>query len=47
MSAFTPIKEREARAKVHHSQYIRTANTPDEAGTNPAEPATPAQPEVK
>jgi hypothetical protein len=34
MSILTLIKKRE-QPKVHHSQYIRTANTPDEAGTEP------------
>lgn len=47
MSVFTPIKKRED-SKVHHSQYIRTANTPDEEGKAPAEPDTkPAEPEAK
>lgn len=47
MSVFTPIKKLE-QPKVHHSQYIRTANTPDEEGTAPTEPATkPAEPETK
>jgi hypothetical protein len=46
MSVFTPIKKDE-EAKVHHSQYIRTENTPDETGTKPADPAAPAQPDAK
>jgi len=46
MSVFTPINKDE-EAKVHNSQYIRTANTPDEADTKPADPVTPAQPEAK
>ena len=46
MSVFTPTKTFES--KVHHSQYIRTANTPDEEDATPAEPATkPVEPETK
>jgi len=47
MSVFTPTKASEEPAKVHNSQYIRTANTPDEAGTKPAEPVSPTKPETK
>ena len=47
MSIFTPIKEGKEQAKVHNSQYIRTANTPDEAGIKPADPVKPTQPEAK
>lgn len=47
MSVFTPIKKSE-ESKVHYSQYIRTANAPDEEGTTPAEPATkPEESETK
>lgn len=47
MSVFAPIKTLK-QSKVHYSQYIRTANTPDEEGTKPAEPDTkPAEPETK
>lgn len=47
MSVFTPIKKFE-QPKVHYSQYIRIANTPDEEGTKPAEPDTkPAETETK
>lgn len=47
MSVFTPTKKFE-QSKVHYSQYIRTANTPEEEGTTPAEPATkPEEPETK
>ncbi|HTH72759.1 MAG TPA: hypothetical protein VL737_05380 [Candidatus Pristimantibacillus sp.] len=46
MSVFTPTKEDKEEAKVHHSQYIRTENTPDE-GAKPAEPGKPTQPEAK
>lgn len=47
MSVFTPTKQR-YQPKVHYSQYIRTANAPDDEGTVPAEPATkPEEPETK
>lgn len=47
MSVFTLTKNFQ-RPKVHYSQYIRTANTPDEEGDTPAEPETkPAEPETK
>lgn len=36
MSVFMPTKN--YQPKVHHSQYIRTANTPDEKDTTPVEP---------
>lgn len=39
MSVFTPTKH--YQPKVHHSQYIRTANTPDESDTKPANPVAP------
>lgn len=47
MSVFTFTKKDEEQSKVHNSQYIRTANTPDEAGTKPVEPGKPMQPEAK
>jgi hypothetical protein len=43
MSVFAPTKEQ----KVHHSEYIRTSNTPDEAGSKPVEPVSPEIPELK
>lgn len=47
MSVFTPIKTFQ-QSKVHHSQYIRTANTPDEEDTKPTAPDTkPDEPETK
>lgn len=47
MSVFTPTKKL-YQPKVHYSQYIRTANKPDEEGATPAEPATkPEGPEAK
>lgn len=47
MSVFMLTKKFE-QPKVHYSQYIRTANTPDEEGSAPAEPeAKPAEPEAK
>ena len=47
MSVFTPINQGEEQAKVHNSQYIRTGNTPDEAGTKPVDPVKPTQPDAK
>jgi hypothetical protein len=47
MSVFTPTRKNNEQAKVHNSQYIRTANTPDEAGTKPADPVEPTQPDTK
>ena len=44
MSAFISTKQDEE--KVENSQYIRTANTPDEAG-KPADPVKPTQPDAK
>lgn len=42
MSIFSTTKDK-MESKVHSSQYIRTANEPDDAdGTTPAEPVTPA-----
>ena len=47
MSVFTLTKNFE-QPKVHYSQYIRTANTPDEKEATPAEPETkPAETETK
>ena len=46
MSVFTPIKINKT-SKVPNSDYIRTENKPDEAGTKPAAPTTPAAPEAK
>ena len=46
MSVITPIKAQE-HSKVHHSQYIRTENKPDEADAKPADPVTPTPPEAK
>jgi len=45
MSVFTPTKQ--YQPKIHHSQYIRTGNTPDEADTQPAKPVEPTQPDAK
>lgn len=46
MSVFTPTKKL-YQPKVHYSQYIRTANTPDEEGAAPAEPTTkPEEPQT-
>jgi len=47
MSVFAPLKKAKEQSKVHHSQYIRTENTPDEAAPKPAEPVTPTKPEAK
>ncbi len=46
MSVFTPIKDK-IQSKVHHSQYIHTANEPDKADTKPSEPENTTQPETK
>lgn len=47
MSVFTPTKKL-YQPKVHYSQYIRTANAPDEKDTVPAEPVTkPEEPQTK
>lgn len=40
MSVFTPTKQ--YQPKVHYSQYIRTANTPDEKDPKPGNPEVPA-----
>jgi len=40
MSVFTPAQH--YQPKVRPSQYIHTANTPDESDTKPADPAAPA-----
>jgi hypothetical protein len=42
MSVFTPIKSNKKESKIHHSQYIKTENKPDEE-TKPAEPVNPDQ----
>jgi hypothetical protein len=47
MSVFTPIRKENQQPKVHYSKYIRTENTPDEAGTKPTDPVEPTHPEAK
>jgi len=48
MFTFTPTRNKSQPSKVHYSQYIRTENTPPDAGTKPAEPAvTPTHPEAE
>jgi hypothetical protein len=42
MSGFILIKKSKEQTKVHHSEYIRTGNTPDETGVAPTSPAKPA-----
>jgi hypothetical protein len=46
MSVLTSIKKQE-QSRIPNSKYIKTENKPDESGTKPAEPTTPAQPEAK
>jgi hypothetical protein len=46
MSVYTAIKKQE-QSRVPNSQHIKTENKPDEAGTKPADPVTPTQPEAK
>ncbi len=45
MSVFTPTKQ--YQSKVHYSQYIRTADTPDKNDTKPADPSVPVPPEAE
>jgi len=45
MPVFTPINIKQS--KVHHTEYIRTENKPNDADAKPAEPVNPSTPEAK